>query len=83
MSSWSRRSATSSGFFIATRTVPKTDRKFVVIDLAMANKRILYVGGLAEEVNEKILHSAFVVFGDVLDVNIPIDYASNAHRGFG
>ena len=54
-----------------------------MIDLEMANKRILYVGGLAEEVNEKILHSAFVVFGDVLDVNIPIDYASNAHRGFG
>lgn len=49
----------------------------------MANKKILYVGGLAEEVNEKILHSAFVVFGDVTDVNIPIDYASNQHRGFG
>lgn len=49
----------------------------------MANKKILYVGGLAEEVNEKVLHSAFVVFGDVLDVNIPIDYATNQHRGFG
>ena len=49
----------------------------------MANKKILYVGGLAEEVNEKILHSSFVVFGDVLDVNIPIDYATNQHRGFG
>ena len=49
----------------------------------MANKKILYVGGLAEECNEKVLHSAFVVFGDVIDINIPIDYATNKHRGFG
>eukprot|EP00116_Pleurobrachia_bachei_P000304 sb/3460566/ len=48
-----------------------------------ANKKLLYVGGLAEECNEKVLHSAFVVFGDIVDVNVPIDYATNAHRGFG
>jgi RNA recognition motif-containing protein len=30
----------------------------------MANpKRTLYVGGLTEEVNEKVLHAAFIPFG--------------------
>ena len=35
----------------------------------------MYVsGGLSEEVDEKILHAAFVPFGDVTDINIPLDY---------
>jgi len=37
------------------------------------NKRILYVGGLAEEVNEKLLHAAFIPFGDLAEVNMPLD----------
>ncbi|WJZ88130.1 hypothetical protein VitviT2T_007459 [Vitis vinifera] len=37
-------------------------------------KNTLYVGGLAEEVNESILHSAFIPFGDIKDVK---------HRSFG
>ena len=32
------------------------------------------VGGLSEEVDEKILHAAFIPFGDVTDINIPLDY---------
>eukprot|EP00794_Sanderia_malayensis_P004623 gene4623-5230_t len=48
----------------------------------MANKRMLYVGGLAEDVNEKILHAAFIPFGDIIDVQIPLDYATQKHRGF-
>uniref|UniRef100_A0AAQ4S2C2 Peptidyl-prolyl cis-trans isomerase n=1 Tax=Gasterosteus aculeatus aculeatus TaxID=481459 RepID=A0AAQ4S2C2_GASAC len=39
-----------------------------------ANKRVLYVGGLAEEVDEKVLHAAFIPFGDITDIQIPIDY---------
>ena len=39
-------------------------------------------GGLAEEVEEKILHAAFIPFGDIIDVNIPIDYETSKHRGF-
>ena len=36
---------------------------------------VIYVlGGLAEEVDEKVLHAAFVPFGDLLDIQIPIDY---------
>ncbi|KAL5021927.1 hypothetical protein ScPMuIL_001082 [Solemya velum] len=50
--------------------------------MAATNKRIVYVGGLDEEVNEKILHAAFIPFGDVTDINIPLDYETEKHRGF-
>ncbi|CAM8948979.1 unnamed protein product [Rhodiola kirilowii] len=46
-------------------------------------KTTLYVGGLAEEVNESILHAAFIPFGDFKDVKTPLDLATNKHRSFG
>lgn len=46
-------------------------------------KTTLYVGGLEETVNEAILHSAFIPFGDIKDVNIPMDNTTGKHRGFG
>lgn len=46
-------------------------------------KTTLYVGGLHETVNEEILQGAFLPFGDLKDVNIPIDHATGQHRGFG
>ncbi|CAM8948864.1 unnamed protein product [Rhodiola kirilowii] len=46
-------------------------------------KTTLYVGGLAEEVNESILHAAFIPFGDIKDVKTPLDLATNKHRSFG
>ncbi|KAL1489865.1 hypothetical protein ABEB36_013794 [Hypothenemus hampei] len=46
------------------------------------NKKIIYVGGLAEEVGEKILRAAFIPFGDIVDIQIPLDYESEKHRGF-
>lgn len=46
-------------------------------------KTTLYVGGLEENVDEGILHAAFVPFGDVKDVNTPLDQATQKHRGFG
>ena len=48
----------------------------------MANKRVLYVGGLADEADEKILHAAFIPFGDIVDITIPLDYSTQKHRGF-
>lgn len=47
-----------------------------------SNKKIIYVGGLAEEIDEKILRAAFIPFGDIIDVQIPLDYESEKHRGF-
>lgn len=46
-------------------------------------KNTLYVGGLAEEANESILHAAFIPFGDIKDVKTPLDQAKQKHRSFG
>lgn len=46
-------------------------------------KTTLYVGGLEETVNEATLHAAFIPFGDLKDVNIPLDNTTGKHRGFG
>lgn len=45
-------------------------------------KRTIFVGGLAEEADEKVLHAAFIPFGDLVDIQIPLDYESEKHRGF-
>ncbi|KAM3830247.1 peptidyl-prolyl cis-trans isomerase E isoform 2-T2 [Vipera latastei] len=47
-----------------------------------SSKRVLYVGGLAEEVDERVLHAAFIPFGDLTDIQIPLDYETEKHRGF-
>ena len=49
---------------------------------AYVSKKVLYVGGLADEVEEKVLHAAFIPFGDIVDISIPLDYATQKHRGF-
>jgi peptidyl-prolyl isomerase E (cyclophilin E) len=49
----------------------------------MANdKRTVYVGGLADEVTEKLINDAFIPFGDLVDIQMPIDYETQKHRGF-
>ena len=40
------------------------------------------LGGLSEEVDEKILHAAFIPFGDVTDINIPLDYETGTCKVF-
>ncbi|XP_018577389.1 peptidyl-prolyl cis-trans isomerase E [Anoplophora glabripennis] len=50
--------------------------------MSASTKRTIYVGGLAEEVDEKVLNAAFIPFGDIVDVQIPLDYESEKHRGF-
>lgn len=48
----------------------------------MAEKRTVYVGGLADEVNEKLVHAAFIPFGDIVDIQMPVDFQTQGHRGF-
>lgn len=50
--------------------------------MSTTNKRIVYVGGIPEDVDEKVLHAAFIPFGDVMDIQIPLDYETEKHRGF-
>lgn len=47
-----------------------------------SDKRTIYVGGLVDEVTEKLLNDAFIPFGDIADVQMPVDYESQKHRGF-
>ncbi|EDX07516.1 peptidyl-prolyl cis-trans isomerase E [Drosophila simulans] len=46
------------------------------------DKRTIYVGGLADEVTERLLNNAFIPFGDIADIQMPADYESQRHRGF-
>lgn len=43
----------------------------------------LYVGGLADDVNSEILHAAFLPFGEIIHVSLPLDSSNDKHRGFG
>jgi peptidyl-prolyl isomerase E (cyclophilin E) len=47
------------------------------------SRTTLYVGGLADEVTEAILHAAFLPFGELKDVNLPVDHGTQKNRGFG
>jgi len=38
---------------------------------------------LDEQVTEDVLHAAFIPFGDIKEVSIPLDYRENKNRGFG
>eukprot|EP00953_Heterococcus_sp_UTEX-ZZ885_P028388 15146-Heterococcus_DN1.PRE.3 len=45
-------------------------------------RRTLYVGGLEENVNEELVHAAFIPFGDLVEVQIPRDWKAGTNRGF-
>lgn len=45
-------------------------------------KKTIYVGGLTEEVDEKVLRAAFIPFGEISEVQLPLDYQTEKHRGF-
>lgn len=44
-------------------------------------KNTIYVGGLAEDITEKLLNDIFIVFGEITEIQMPIDYESQKHRG--
>lgn len=50
--------------------------------MAVNDKRTLYVGGLDESVTEATVRAAFVPFGDLTDVSIPLDAKTQKHKGF-
>lgn len=45
--------------------------------------RSLYVGGLDEAVTVAVLKAAFLPFGEIKDVQIPLDMATQKNKGFG
>ena len=56
---------------------------FLNLLFSAEEKRILYVGGLEESVDDKLLLSAFIPFGDVIQVQIPLEMTTQTHKGFG
>ncbi|KAL8869800.1 MAG: hypothetical protein Q9174_003997 [Haloplaca sp. 1 TL-2023] len=49
-------------------------------------KSTVYVGGLENAVNEKLLADAFLPFGEIVDVTLPkpdLPSSTDPHRGFG
>ncbi|XP_059428690.1 uncharacterized protein LOC132162467 [Corylus avellana] len=79
---WLREGDNCTKFF---HQVANSNRRNNSIEQLVVNvqKNTLYVGGLAEEVNEAILHAAFIPFGDIKDVKTPLDQATQKHRSFG
>ena len=49
--------------------------------MSVNDKRTLYVGGLDESVTEATVRAAFLPFGELTDVNIPLDNGAK-HKGF-
>lgn len=43
---------------------------------------ILFVGGLADEVTEIALRDIFCAFGDIRNIELPLDPVTKKHRGF-
>ena len=50
--------------------------------MAVNDKRTLYVGGLEESVTEATLRAAFLPFGELSEVNLPMDGTGSKHKGF-
>ena len=67
---------------MSSRKCP-TRRKFpFATAMAVNDKRTLYVGGLEESVTKETIAAAFRPFGELTDVNLPMDAASSKHKGF-
>ena len=50
--------------------------------ILVASKRVVYVGGLGEDVTQHILRSAMIPFGTIKSLDIPMDYKIGKTRGF-
>ncbi|KAM9996021.1 hypothetical protein ACTFIY_002204 [Dictyostelium cf. discoideum] len=46
-------------------------------------KNVLYVGGISDDVTIDILRAAFIPFGNINDVILPIDHKTQKLKGFG
>ena len=49
---------------------------------ALQSRRALYIGGLAPAVTETTLRAAFLPFGPIQHIDLPMDYAAGTHKGF-
>ena len=72
----------SSHEFTERRKCPPRRKFPFATAMAVNDKRTLYVGGLEESVTKETIAAAFRPFGELTDVNLPMDAASSKHKGF-
>jgi peptidyl-prolyl isomerase E (cyclophilin E) len=48
----------------------------------LQSQRAVHVGGLAEDISESTIRAAFIPFGPIQSIDIPMDYAKGHHKGF-
>ncbi|KAI8979174.1 peptidyl-prolyl cis-trans isomerase E [Mycotypha africana] len=59
------------------------------VNISKDNKTTLYINGLDQQVTEQTLHAAFIPFGEIVAVQIPLDISrninggGNRHKGYG
>ena len=46
------------------------------------SRKALYVGGLDPAVTESTLRAAFIPFGPIQSIDMPMDYAAGTHKGY-
>lgn len=45
--------------------------------------RTCRLGGFEDSVSDAVLHAAFLPFGEIKDVSVPVDHGTQKNRGFG
>ena len=50
--------------------------------LIMKSEISCWAGGLEENATEAVVHAAFIPFGDIKDISMPLDQSTQKHRGF-
>ena len=59
-----------------------TDTSAAAEAAILASKRVVYVGGLGDNVSQAVVRAAFIPFGNLKSVDIPMDYKAGTTRGF-
>ena len=59
-----------------------TDASAAAEAAILASKRVVYVGGLGDNVSQAVVRAAFIPFGNLKSVDIPMDYKAGTTRGF-
>ncbi|KAF6776855.1 hypothetical protein AHF37_04524 [Paragonimus kellicotti] len=59
-----------------------TNASYMSVSFRILFVHHLYSGGLAEQVDLPLLRAAFIPFGDIISINMPMDYQTEKHRGF-
>ncbi|KAN0024691.1 hypothetical protein ACTFIV_009100 [Dictyostelium citrinum] len=53
------------------------------LTIGVNKKNVLYVGGISDDVTVEILRAAFIPFGNINDVILPMDHKTQKLKGFG